>query len=240
MQDTSDDLTGQKTSKSIWEGWKAPVPLGLVLLILVCTITELYLQGCDHGLWGSHRMRYIAYDYGGFLPGLLDQWRPNYAAQPYVMFVSYAFLHSGIIHLLFNMITLWSLGLVVYDRVGARGFWILYLLSTLGGAIFFGLLAPNTQTMVGASGALFGLAGGILAWNYVDRFTEHERLWPILQAVFLLLLMNLVLWWAMDGQLAWQTHLGGFLAGWAGAMLIDPTSKPILSSDDENEGRDSD
>lgn len=206
-----------------------------MLMIAVCIGIEVFLQGADRGFWGPVRARAQAYDYAGFLPGLLHQWRPNYSAQPYLMFISYALLHGGLLHLAFNMITLWSLGKAVYARVGARGFWLLYLASTLGGAILFGLLARNTQVMVGASGALFGLAGGILAWNYVDRFTEREKLWPVAQAALMLLAMNLVLWWAMNGQLAWQTHLGGFMAGWAAALLIDPTSKPPFPDDEKQE-----
>jgi len=39
----------------------------------------------------------------------------------------------------------------------------------------------------------------------------------------LLIFLNLVMYWAMSGGLAWETHLGGFLAGWAaGLWLRDP------------------
>jgi membrane associated rhomboid family serine protease len=44
----------------------------------------------------------------------------------------------------------------------------------------------------------------------------------VLQAVVLLIVLNLIIWWATDGQLAWQTHLGGFIIGWIFALLIDP------------------
>jgi membrane associated rhomboid family serine protease len=88
--------------------------------------------------------------------------------------------------------------------------------------MIFGLMAPDLRPMVGASGALFGLAGALLSWAYVDRFTFRQGLLPVVQAVALLIVLNLVLWWAMAGQLAWQTHLGGFLAGWIAALLVDP------------------
>jgi membrane associated rhomboid family serine protease len=39
--------------------------------------------------------------------------------------------------------------------------------------------------------------------------------------------MNLLLWWAMNGQLAWQTHLGGFMIGWITAILIDPRARDV-------------
>ena len=64
--------------------------------------------------------------------------------------------------------------------------------------------------------------GALLAWNYVDRYTYHEGLWPIVRAVLGLGALNLVMWVVMQGQLAWETHLGGFLVGWVMALLIDP------------------
>ena len=78
---------------------------------------------------------------------------------------------------------------------------------------------------VGASGALFGLAGALMAWAYVDRFTARLGLWPIARVGALLIAINVAMYWALDGQLAWQTHLGGFVAGWLLAMLIDPRSR---------------
>lgn len=174
------------------------------------------------------RFRLQAYEYFGFWPGLLQNWRPNYPTQPYAMFITYGFFHSGLSHLLVNMITLWSLGRPITDRVGQGAFALLYIGSCLGGAAGFALLAPDLRPMVGASGALFGLAGGYLAWAYVDRYTSQKKLWPIGRAVLLLAGLNLVLWWAMEGQLAWQAHLGGFIAGWVLALLIDP--RPLEES----------
>ena len=80
--------------------------------------------------------------------------------------------------------------------------------------------------MVGASGALFGLAGGLLAWAYIDRFSAAQTLWPVLRVMLFLIALNLAMYWALDGLLAWQTHLGGFLVGWVAALLIDP--RPAL------------
>lgn len=194
----------------------------LSALICICGAIELVLTFSDWGLFGQSRLRALFYEYGGFWPGLLTDWDFNYAAQPYLMFVTYGFLHAGITHLVVNMISLWSLGAAVVDRVGTRGLGLLYGVSIAGGAGGYALLGHGHLPMVGASGALFGLAGGLLAWMYVDRFTHEQGLLPVLQAVVLLLILNLILWWAMDGHLAWQTHLGGFVAGWIMALLIDP------------------
>lgn len=197
----------------------------LIVVIVICCIVEALLQLADIQIIKVARLRSIAYEYGGFWVGLLQSWTPNYPNQPYLMFLTYGFLHGGFWHLLINMVTLWSLGQAVLDRVGTRGFVLLYGASLLGGAAGFALLASTLAPMVGASGALFGLAGGLLAWGYVDRFTLQEALWPVARAAGLLMAINVVMWWALDGQLAWETHLGGFIAGWVAALIIDP--RPI-------------
>lgn len=194
----------------------------LLGLIAACILIELTLSLSDLDLIGPDRLRALAYEYAGFWPGLLDDWHPNYSGQPYLMFATYGFLHGGLVHLIVNMITLWSLGQLVIGRVRLRGFALLYVSALIGGAIGYSLLSSDPRPMVGASGALFGLIGGILAWLYVDRYTYSEGLLPVLQAVVMLIILNLVLWWAMDGQLAWETHLGGFITGWIMALLIDP------------------
>jgi membrane associated rhomboid family serine protease len=180
------------------------------------------LQLADFGLIEPIRLRALTYEYGGFWPGLVRDWIPNYPLQPFSMFLTYGFLHSGFLHLLVNMLTLWSLGQAVLYRVGTVGFGLVYLAAMLGGALGFAMLAPELRPMVGASGALFGLAGALLAWMYVDRYTYNQGLLPVAQTVLLLILLNLVLWWTMRGQLAWETHLGGFITGWLAATLVDP------------------
>ena len=191
-------------------------------LIIVCVGIEITLQLGDLRLIGPARFRQLAYEYGGFWAGLLDNWPANYPLQPWTMFLTYGFLHTSLWHLGVNMLTLWSLGRPVLDRVGVWGFSAVYAMSILGGAAGYALLSDNYRPMVGASGALFGLAGAFLAWEYVDRFTLRERLWPVARAVLFLALLNVVLYYAMDRLLAWEAHLGGFVAGWIMALLIDP------------------
>lgn len=195
------------------------------MVIAVCVAVEGALLLADLLGLGEPRLRQSAYEWGGFWPGLLRGWQPNFPGQTVAMFVSYGFLHGSPLHLAVNMVTLWSLGPAVVDRVGSRGFLTLYGASLLGGAAGFALIAETFRPMVGASGALFGLAGGLLAWNYVDRFTFREGLWPVVRVVLFLVAMNAAMWWALDGQLAWETHLGGFLTGWIVALLIDPQGR---------------
>lgn len=195
-------------------------------LVLICVVIELTLWLADLRVLDIPRLRQIAYVMGGFWPGLLDDWQPNYATQPYLMFVTYAFLHGGPVHLLVNMVTLVSLGAGVSARVGLWRYAVIYFLSLLGGALGFGLLASDLRPMVGASGALFGLAGAIIVWDARARISEGLTLVPVYRILALFAALNVVLWWAMEGQLAWETHLGGFLAGGLAALIFRERDAP--------------
>lgn len=194
---------------------------GVTLAVLaICVAIEAVLTFADWGLLGLPRLRVLAYAFGGFWPGLLVDWQPNFPAQPALMFLTYGFLHGGPIHLVVNMVTLVSLGTAVTDRAGRLRYLLIYIASIVGGAVAFGLLASTLRPMVGASGALFGLAGALAMWDALDRRAQGATLGPVVRLVGLLAVLNLVLWWAMDGQLAWETHLGGFLAGAVAAFLL--------------------
>jgi membrane associated rhomboid family serine protease len=193
----------------------------IVTLIVVNVGIELTLAAADAGLIGSARWRAIAYQNGAFWAGLLHGWRPNYPAQPWLMFLSYAVLHGGMIHLAGNMLILWGLGRILRLRIGPAGFFAVYILSAVGGALCFGLLSQSPQPMVGASGALFGLVGCWQYWRWSLRRRAGRSLWPVWQALGWLVLLNAVFWVILDGLLAWETHLGGFVAGWLTAAALD-------------------
>ena len=202
----------------------------LVGLVLACVIPELVLQGADHGLWGSARWRPMAYAYGAFWAGLLQGWTPNFRAQPVTMFVTHGFLHADALHLTVNMLTLVSLGLAIIARVGQRRFLWLYTASLLGGGLGFALLTREAQPMVGASGALFGLVGAWIVWEVMDAWARttglSDHLWVLgrglLWPMAILVLLNLAMLWITGGKLAWETHLGGFVAGMAVAPFLLP------------------
>jgi len=192
-----------------------------VLLIFgLCLGPEIWLSGADYGLWGHANDRQWAFEYLGFWAGLLDGWLPNYASQPWLMFVTYGFLHGGLVHFGLNMLTLFSLGPPVVRVAGTWRFLLCYALLLVAGGAGFALFPILQAPMVGASGALFGLAGMILCWEYQRSHSRHRSIKPVLKTVAMIVVLNAALWAAMDGQLAWQTHLGGFVAGWALALLI--------------------
>ncbi|MBL4811660.1 MAG: rhomboid family intramembrane serine protease [Rhodobacteraceae bacterium] len=204
--------------------WPKPV---LLVLILAVALPELVLTLADNELIGSTRWRSISYQNGAFWTGILRDWQVNFAAQPTVMFATYSFLHTDMLHMLGNIVALFWLGRIAIARIGSWRFLGLYLLSALGGAAVFGLLSQGFRPMVGASGAIFGLAGGWLVWELRTARTE-ARNWrqPAIQTakqVGFLVGLNFVVLWLQNGELAWQTHLGGFLTGAIIAALLPST-----------------
>lgn len=181
------------------------------------------MQAADLGLLGHPLWRGLAYQNGAFWAGLLYNWRPNYPGQPVTMFLSYAFLHGGIWHLTGNMLCLFVLGRRLMDRLPPRSFFLLYLVSAVGGGLGFGLLSQSPAPMVGASGALFGLAGALIWLEAAERRRFGTPIWPVFGVILGLVVLNAMMWLALAGVLAWETHLGGFVAGAAFcALWSDP------------------
>ncbi|MCA0271165.1 MAG: rhomboid family intramembrane serine protease [Proteobacteria bacterium] len=203
-------------------GARRQVPAVVWFLTILSVIPEAVLTGADLGLWGNADWRLTAYQYGAFWSGLLHGWQPTYAGQRELMFVTYGFLHGGLSHLALNMATLVAFGAVLVPRFGTACFLALYALSQIGGGLAFAWLAPDGAPMVGASGAIFGLAGAFLAMAAVQLRGRQRSIAPVLQSLGALVLLNAVLWWAMDGGLAWQAHLGGAVAGALYTLFAPP------------------
>ena len=208
--------------------------MGVVWTILAVTcLVETVLILSDHGLVGTRLWRPLAYQYGAFWAGLLDDWRPNFALQPIAMFFSYPFLHTGPIHLAGNMIVLVWLGRCLVPDWGPLRFLGLYLLSAIGGGLVFAAAPPGPAPMVGASGALFGLAGAWLVqeWHEAGQprtaggMSRSGTLIRVAGMVFLLIALNLISWILQDGLLAWQAHLGGGITG----LMLAASNRPDSS-----------
>jgi membrane associated rhomboid family serine protease len=150
--------------------------------------------------------------------------RPRLLLQmPWTPF-TYMFVHAGVWHIFFNMLTLYFFGPRVEERLGSRRFIMLYLLSGLGGAAL-SFLTP-TVAIVGASGATFGV---FLAYA---RFWPRDRIfiWGILpvEARVLVLITTLYSLWggtgSMGGSIAHWAHLGGYAAAFLYLHWIDQRS----------------
>jgi membrane associated rhomboid family serine protease len=147
-------------------------------------------------------------------------------------FLTAAFAHSptSIFHILFNMYALWVMGSYLEPLLGRVRFLATYLISALGGSVGYLLLAfPPTAaqlavrdggswytSVVGASGAVFGLFGVFLLLN---RRMGRSSTW-----MYAIIGINAVYGFVVPG-IAWQGHLGGFLTGLACGGLIAYTGR---------------
>lgn len=129
------------------------------------------------------------------------------------------FLHIGLMHLFFNGYALFAFGIEVERLYGSARFLVLYLLAGLYGSLVSFGLGPNLSA--GASGAIFGLLGVMLAFFRLhrDMFGEwgRQRLLNLLGVAG----FNLVLGFTVPGidNLA---HLGGLLSGAVLGWLLAP------------------
>ncbi|WP_308116635.1 rhomboid family intramembrane serine protease [Occultella gossypii] len=133
--------------------------------------------------------------------------------EPYRM-ITTAFLHAGIVHLLFNMYALWIVGPFLEQMLGRWRYVALYLLSALGGSVAVLALAGDdvwNVATVGASGAVFGLFAAIAV---VLRRTGREA-----RQILIVIGINVVVGFVIPG-ISWQAHLGGLVTGAALGALF--------------------
>jgi len=138
------------------------------------------------------------------------------------------FLHFGILHLALNMYALFIIGNVVESELGRIRYLALFLVTGwFSSAIAYWLTPPlvavqgglTLQISAGASGAIFGLFGVFLAYNYRRRhlafYANRTR------QMLMLIVLNIVFTFAIPG-ISWQAHVGGLVAGLiAGYAALD-------------------
>jgi membrane associated rhomboid family serine protease len=137
--------------------------------------------------------------------------------------VTYLFLHGDILHLVFNMLSLWMFGVDLERRWGRTAFLRYYFVCGIGAGLTcllvsllpFGFAAPLYLTItIGASGAIFGL---LLAYGMLfPRRTIFFFLFPIPAWLYVALMGVLVLAQARagGGGVAHYAHLGGLVVGY--------------------------
>ena len=147
----------------------------------------------------------------------------------YPTIYSSMFLHSGIAHLMGNMLYLWIFGNNIEDVLGKFRFIIFYLVC--GTLASMGHIVTDLQSdvpMVGASGAISGILGAYLVLFPFARVKTLIFLGFLITIVRVPAIILLVIWMliqvfsgvvAGDGGVAWFAHIGGFIAG---MLLILP------------------
>ncbi len=130
-------------------------------------------------------------------------WGYGVADGDYLRLLTSAFLHGSMLHLLFNMYALYLFGPYVERALGTTRFIAAYLTTALVGSVFVYLLTDPRVLTIGASGAVFGLFG--MALMLLLREKQDVR------TLLVLLAINAAI--STQGNISWQGHLGGFVAG---------------------------
>jgi rhomboid protease GluP len=161
----------------------------------------------------------------------------------YGRFLWSMFLHAGIEHLFNNMVMLYFMGTMIEKEIGHLPYGVIYFLSGLGGgllSLYMKLMLGNPAGSVGASGAIFGLDGLLLA-----MVLFYRRPMPMVTPLRVCLMIALSLYAGLtSGNIDNAAHFGGLLVGLIlGALfcLIKryskglPTLKKLHEDDDDDE-----
>ena len=152
---------------------------------------------------------------GDLLYQLFAYYPPLTAVHPWRMLTS-VFLHGSVLHLLFNMYALFVFGRLLEGMLGRIRFLALYAIAGFGGSVGVLLLSPESS-VVGASGAIFGLFGAF--------FVIQRRLGGNAAQLLIIIGLNFVIGFIVP-NVAWQAHLGGLIAGAALAAVFVRTRRP--------------
>lgn len=145
---------------------------------------------------------------------------PAIAAGQWWRIGSSIFLHAGVIHIGLNGFVLWIFGTALEREIGR--------VATLGVFLVTGIFASATSYAfsdggavgVGASGAIFGLFGAFVAYNYLRR---HQALAQAqLRNAVRMLVLNAIIGFSIPA-IDWRAHLGGLVAGLVAGLAVDPS-----------------
>ena len=128
--------------------------------------------------------------------------------------VTAAFLHGSIVHIAFNMIALFQVGNVVEMLFGKVRFVLLYAIATAGSGFAIIAFSYNQPTL-GASGAIFGLFGALVAVGL--RLGSRGR--SLIGQVLPIVGINLVLTFTIPGISA-SGHVGGLITGFLAGLVL--------------------
>ncbi|KAG5179534.1 hypothetical protein JKP88DRAFT_270350 [Tribonema minus] len=123
--------------------------------------------------------------------------------------LSAVFLHAGIIHFIFNMLALFSIGAVLERVFGGFKVLVIFIVSGVFSTAVSAIFLPY-QVMVGASGAILGLLGGVWA-DLLQNWSLKQRPWVSIIVLFTITAVNLLL--GLMPYLDNFAHMGGLVMG---------------------------
>lgn len=187
-------------------------------VLLVVFVVEIVYGISRYGVWMTFS--------GGDLRTLVElgaKVNPLVAAGAYWRLFTATLLHDGILHLGFNLYALFALGPMLEGYMGHYRFATIYVLSGLYGSLLSYAFSPAIS--VGASGAVFGLIGGITVYflRYHANFGTRGR--AVLQNMAVVLVINFIFGLSVGYIDNWG-HFGGLIGGALVTFGLLPRYRP--------------
>jgi rhomboid protease GluP len=141
--------------------------------------------------------------------------------------LTYMFLHGGAMHIFFNMWCLWDLGRLCESLYGRWTFAAIYLITGVSGGLASVAWNPGVLS-VGASGAIFGLAGALIASFYLGEFSlPRVAISGTLRSLVIFAVFNLG-FGQLFGGIDNACHIGGLVSGLIlGALIARLSPQPV-------------
>jgi membrane associated rhomboid family serine protease/Flp pilus assembly protein TadD len=158
-----------------------------------------------------------------FSPQETVRWGANYGPLTLLgewwRLLTCVFVHGGIIHIAFNMWCLWNLGALAESLYGRWTYAAVYLICGVGSSLTSVAWHPGGAS-VGASGAIFGLAGALIAAFKLGEFSvPRSALTGTLRSLAMFVFYNLI-FGAVIGTTDNAAHIGGLVTGLILGALI--------------------
>jgi membrane associated rhomboid family serine protease len=204
-----------------------PVTKVLLIAIGIGYVWELVVAGGPGSLFEGPGYRDLI-DAGALVPvtgGTVLQPIGGIVGGEWWRLLSSMFLHAGLIHLALNSYVLWIFGNEIERQVGRLETLAVFLVTgVFAGATSFAF-APGFRIAVGASGAIFGLVGAFVAYNYLRR--HHVMAQARLRGALGMLMINLIISFSIP-LIDWRAHVGGLVAGLVAGFAVDPSRSVAL------------
>jgi membrane associated rhomboid family serine protease len=163
-------------------------------------------------IWVLIALNFLLYIVTAIAPGLillLGLQPVSFLHHPWTI-VTNLFIHSGLWHIIANMLTFYFFGRYLYGLIGRNKLLITYFCGGIVGNVLFILLGSPYSIAIGASGAVFALGGALAAMRpklrvFVFPIPVPLPLWVAVIGGFLII--------SFFPHIAWQAHLGGLVSG---------------------------
>ena len=203
------------------------IPLVPLVLVLVIAGIELTLSAAGNGVIGGAQgvgWRNGAFQDYAFAPAVVteifERGRGNFNL--WQRFVTYAFIHASFTHALWACVLLLALGKYVGEVFRPAAFAILFFVTTVLGAMFYGAVSWQNAPLVGAYPGVYGLIGAYtyLMWLTLGRMGENQL--KAFQLIGILLGILLVYGMLFGSSPTWIAEVAGFIIG----LFIAPVLAP--------------